>query len=138
MKFKVFVSLGGSKKRLPLRSLNMAEQKVTRAAEETQSIKDYSDKFDTWVATVTRAMRNGREDFDSAINNQDLTFNQIVDRMQTAWDVTINFLRTEIRSGRSSARRMAVNRGVDHRQFHPAQLRNKKTAADEVSKALED
>lgn len=116
----------------------MAEQKVILQKEEIQSIHDYSAKYDIWVATIVRSMRNGREDFDAAINNKDLTFNQVVDRMLTAWDVAINFIRTEIKSGRAQARRMGLNRGVDHRQFHPAQIKNKVTMQEKVKRALEE
>jgi hypothetical protein len=116
----------------------MAEQQITRSKEEAQSIKDYSDKFNSFTATLGRAMRNGREDFDTAINNPELTFTQVVDRMQEAWDVCINFIRSEIKSGRAQARRMGLNRGSDHRQFHPAQLKKKGNVEEEVNKALED
>lgn len=116
----------------------MTDTKSTK--EEIQSIDDYSAKYDSWAATISRALKNGREDLDAAMTNEKLTFKQIIEKMITAWDVSINFIRTEIKSGRSQARRMGLNRGVDRRQFHPAQLAKKKIAGDidkAVDKALE-
>lgn len=103
----------------------------------------YAQEFKYWKETAITFFDIAEKRINAALEGGDddvTTVGEIAD----AWQKCMSAQWTLFKSGKQTANRMALRRGVDNRQFHPAQLtqagkkKTKGDMADKVNRALED
>lgn len=111
----------------------MANEKVSK------DVLMYAKEFNYWMETANQFFDIAKTQIDKALasGEDDAT---IVEAIASAWHKCMSAQWTLFKSGKQTANRMALRRGVDMRQFHPAQLKNKEKGemAKRVSKVLEE
>ncbi len=109
----------------------MAQTKVS-----TFTIK-YAQEFKYWKETSKTFFDIADKQIEAALESGD-DDSTIVEAIAEAWHKCMAAQWTLFKSGKQTANRMALRRGVDMRQTHPAQLKKKVSIAKEVDSVLDD
>lgn len=105
-------------------------------AKLNESTIKYANEFKYWKDTANQFFTIAQEQIDEALktSSDDLV---AVELIAEAWHKCMTAQWTLFKSGKQTANRMALRRGVDNRVFHPAQAKKKRsTAEDDVNRAL--
>lgn len=102
-----------------------------------ESTVRYAQQFKHWRSTADTFFDIAEKEINSALaSGKDNT--TIVADIADAWEKCMTAQWTLFKSGKQTARRMALRRGVDNRQFHPAQLKKKGAVASKVDDVLDN
>jgi hypothetical protein len=99
-----------------------------------QSTEKYAQEFKYWKETAIQFFDIAEKRINTALASGEDDVS-IVEAIADAWHKCLTAEWTLFKSGKQTANRMALRRGVDHRQFHPAQI--KKKIAGDVDKAVD-
>lgn len=102
----------------------------------SESTVKYAEQFKYWQSTAKTFFDIATKKIDDVIANgtDDLSTVEII---ADAWHECMIAQWTLYKSGKQTANRMALRRGIDNRQTHPAQYKKKKNVEAEVNAALE-
>lgn len=110
-------------------------------AKISQSTQKYADEFRYWMETANQFFKIAWDKIEIALKTCD-DDTTAVELIAEEWHKCMTAQWTLFKSGKQTANRMALRRGVDVRAFHPAQLqggkgKGKKSSAEaEVNRAL--
>lgn len=103
----------------------------------------YAQQFKYWKETANTFFNIAEKEIDAALDSGEDDIG-VVESIADAWQKCMTAQWTLFKSGKQTANRMALRRGVDNRQFHPAQLKEKdgrkkgNGMTDKVNRALEE
>lgn len=106
------------------------------ASKLSPSTLKYAQDYKYWAETAKTFFDLGQKQIDEALQGGDNDI-MTVEKIADAWTRAVNAQWNLLKSGRQTCNRMALRRGVDNRQFHPAQLKKGEEVGKKVNKVLD-